>query len=119
MRLEMSYLFRGRGQQNPRGGTDQKVTHEIAETTWNTASLPSDVPPQGRVVVTISRQFGSGGAEVGRIVARESGLLYVDYEIIGDVARRMGINEKQAARQDEQTGGAVGHILDALQSSSP
>jgi len=115
----MSYLFRGRSQQNPRAGKDGTVTQQLPETTWNTESLPSGIPPQGKVVVTISRQFGSGGAEVGRILARESGLLYVDHEIIGEVARRLGINEEQAAQQDEQTVGAVGHILEALQSSTP
>jgi len=114
----MSNLFRGRGQQNPRAGEDHAVTQQLPETTWNTESLPSGVPPEGKVVVTISRQFGSGGAEVGRIVAHKSGLLYIDHEIIGEVARRLGINEEQAARQDEQTAGAVGHILEALQSSS-
>jgi len=81
--------------------------------------LPSGIPPEGKVVVTISRQFGSGGAEIGHIVAQENGLLYVDRGIIGEVARRLGVNEEQAARQDEQTAGAVGHILGALQSNSP
>lgn len=117
--MSYPYLFRGRGQQNPRAGKDHTVTQQLPETTWNTESLPPGVPSEGKVVVTISRQFGSGGAEVGHIVARESGLLYVDHEIIGEVARRLGINEEQAARQDEQTVGAAGHILEALQSSSP
>jgi cytidylate kinase len=119
MRIEMSYLFRGRGQQNPHAGKDRVVTQQLPETMWNTERLPSGIPPEDKVVVTISRQFGSGGAEIGRIVAQESGLLYVDHEIIGEVARRLGVNEEQAARQDEQTAGAVGHILEALQSNSP
>ena len=62
-------------------------------------------------------QFGSGGSEIGRIVAGETGLLYLDHEIIGEVARRLGINQEQAARQDEQTVGAVRHVLEALQSN--
>ncbi len=114
----MSYLFRGRGQL-PRASKDRATTQLLPETSWNIDPLPPGAPPEDKVVVTISRQFGSGGAEIGRIVAQESGLLYVDHEIIGEVARRLGINEEQAARQDEQTAGAVGHILEALQSSSP
>jgi CMP/dCMP kinase len=115
----MSFLFRGRGQQPPQATKDSTVTQVLPETSWNTDPLPSGIPPQGKVVVTISRQFGSGGSEVGHIVAQESGLLYVDQEIIAEVAKRLGINEAQAARHDEQTAGTVGHILDGLKSSSP
>jgi len=115
----MSYLFRGRSQQTPQASKERVTTQLLPESTWNADPLFSGTPPEGKAVVTISRQFGSGGAEIGHIVARESGLLYVDFEIIGEVAKRLGVNEEQAARQDEQTAGAIGHILDALQSSSP
>ena len=115
----MSYLFRGRGQQTPRASKGRASTQLLPETTLENVPLPSGIPPEGKVVVTISRQFGSGGAEIGHIVAQENGLLYVDRGIIGEVARRLGVNEEQAARQDEQTAGAVGHILGALQSNSP
>lgn len=115
----MSNLFRRRGQQPQQDKEQRAVTNVLPETTWNKEPLPLGVPPENKVVVTISRQFGSGGAEVGRIVAEESGLLYVDQTIIAEVAKRLGINEEQAARQDEQVAGQVGHILDALRSSSP
>jgi cytidylate kinase len=115
----MSHLFRGRGQHPPQASKERVVTNLLPETSWNSDPLPPGVPPKDKVVVTISRQFGSGGSEVGRIVAQESGLLYVDREIIAEVAKRLGINEEQAARQDEQTAGTVGHILEALRSSSP
>jgi cytidylate kinase len=115
----MSYLFRRRGQ-NPQQDKEQRaVTNVLPETTWNNEPLPPGIPPKDKVVVTISRQFGSGGAEIGRIVAEESGLLYVDQAIIAEVAKRLGINEEQAARQDEQVAGQVGRILEALRSSSP
>jgi len=115
----MSYLFRGRGQQTPQASKGRISTQLLPDTTLENEPLPAGVPPEGKVVVTISRQFGSGGAEIGQIVAQENGLLYIDRKIIGEVARRLGVNEEQAARQDEQTAGAVGHILEALQSNSP
>lgn len=80
--------------------------------------MPSGVPPEGHIVVTISSQFGSGGSEIGRMVANENGLLYLDHEIIGEVGSRLGINAEQAARLDEKTVGSVRHVLDALQSSN-
>ena len=118
-RIKMPSVFRGRARQPQKEKEQRAVTHVLPETTWNAEPLPHGVPPENTVVVTISRQFGSGGAEVGHIVAAESGLLYVDQAIIAEVAKRLGINEEQAARQDEQAVGEVGHILDALRSSSP
>lgn len=115
----MSYLFRGRGQNPSQASKERVVTKLLPETAWNSNPLPLGVPPKDKVVVTISRQFGSGGAEIGRIVADQSGFLYVDQELIVEIAKRLGINEEQAAHQDEQTGGQVGHILAALRSSSP
>lgn len=53
------------------------------------------------------------------MVASECGLLYLDHEILGEVARRLGINVEQAARQDEQTVGMVRHVLEALPSNGP
>src|SRR5258707_1240611 len=88
MRTEMSHFFRGRGQQNPQESKGRTATRLLPDTTWDNEPLPAGIPPEGKVVVTISRQFGSGGAEVGHIVAQENGLLYVDRALIGEVARR-------------------------------
>lgn len=117
----MLNLFRGRGQQEPQtvAKDSQQATRVLPETALIDEGLPSGVPPEGKVTVTISSQFGSGGSEIGRIVAKECGLTYLDHEIIGEVARRLGVNVEQAARQDEQTVGTVRHVLDALQSNSP
>jgi CMP/dCMP kinase len=115
----MVQLFRGRGQQKPQPGTDKSATRLLPETTWASEPMPSGIPPAGRAVVTISRQFGSGGAEVGRILSQMSGLNYVDHEIIDEVARRMGVNAELVAHQDEQTSSTIGHILDAMQLSNP
>ncbi len=103
----MLNLFRGRGQQHPQAKDTQQATRLLPETPLIDEGMPSGIQPEGKVTVTLSSQFGSGGAEIGRIVAQECGLLYLDYEIIGEVARRLGVNVEQAARQDEQTVGTV------------
>jgi CMP/dCMP kinase len=115
----MVQLFRGRGQQKPQSDAEKSTTRLLPETTWASGPMPSGIPPEGRSVVTISRQFGSGGDEVGRILSQESGLSYVDHEIIDEVARRLGVNAALVAHQDEQTSSTVGHILDAMQLSNP
>lgn len=115
----MVYLFRGRNQEKPQSRKERSATQLLPETAWAVEPMPSGIPPEDGVVVTISRQFGSGGAEIGRLVAQESGLSYVDHEIIDEVAKRMGVATHEVARQDEQTASSVRHILEAIQSSNP
>ncbi len=115
----MAQLFRRRSQQNLPQGKHPAETQVLPETMWADEPMPSGIPPQGSVVVTIARQFGSGGSEIGYMLAQESELNYVDQAIIDEVARRLGVNVQQVARWDEQTAGVVGHILEAIQSSNP
>ena len=45
-------------------------------------------------IVTISREFGSGGREIGEKIAKELGYDYYDKEIITNIATNMGVNEE-------------------------
>lgn len=95
------------------------VTTLLPETIWATEPMPSGIPPEETVVVTISRQFGSGGSEIGQLVAQEGGLQYIDDAIITEVAKHSGEDVANAEQQDEQTTGMIGHILEAMQASNP
>ncbi len=111
----MARLFRGRGQK--KFPASAPVTQVLPESTWANEAMPTGVPPEGRVVITIARQFGSGGADIGRIVARRSGLNYLDREIIDEVARRLGINAVEVEQQEDQATGSVRNIIQAIQAS--
>ena len=45
-------------------------------------------------IVTISREFGSGGREIGKKVAEILGYDYYDREIIAEIAKRHNVDEK-------------------------
>lgn len=45
-------------------------------------------------IITISREFGSGGRELGKRLADISGFDYYDSEIISAVAKKSGLDEK-------------------------
>lgn len=45
-------------------------------------------------VITISREFGSGGRELGKRLAEQLGFSYYDKEILTAVAERSGLNEE-------------------------
>lgn len=45
-------------------------------------------------IITISRQFGSGGRELGKRLADAMGFDYYDKEIIASIAHNQGLDEK-------------------------
>lgn len=94
-------------------------TQVLPETIWSAEPMPTGIPPEGAVTVTIARQFGSGGSDIARLVAQMGGLAYVDQQIIAQVAQRLGVDMEYATHQDEKTMGMAGHILDAIQASNP
>lgn len=44
-------------------------------------------------IITIGREFGSGGRELGRRLSEKLGFAYYDQEIIGEIARRTDLSE--------------------------
>ena len=53
-------------------------------------------------VITIARQFGSGGHEVGEKVAKKLGLPFFDKELIAMAAKKSGLSEEVFADADEK-----------------
>lgn len=45
-------------------------------------------------IITIGREFGSGGRELGRRLSEELGFAYYDQEIISEIARRTEMSEQ-------------------------
>ena len=45
-------------------------------------------------IITISREFGSGGRELGRRLSERLGFAYYDQEIIQEIARRTSLSEQ-------------------------
>lgn len=52
-------------------------------------------------VITISREFGSGGRFIGEEAARKLGIAFYDREIIAKVADDLGLSEKYVADRGE------------------
>ena len=46
------------------------------------------------MVITISRETGSGGHTIGKLLAEKLGYAFYDKEIVASAARAMGIDEK-------------------------
>ncbi len=70
-------------------------------------------------VVTITRQFGAGGSEVARLVARALGWTVIDNEFIDEVSRRAGLPAEVVAAHEERAPSLNERLIRALATSSP
>ena len=59
-------------------------------------------------IITIGREFGSGGKEIGEKLANHFGIAFYDKEIISLAAKQSGIAEELFYENDEvQTGSFI------------
>ena len=54
------------------------------------------------LVITISRQFGSGGVSLGGRLAEQMKMMFLDREIIDKVAEKMGVLKENLEGRDEK-----------------
>lgn len=64
--------------------------------------------------ITISREYGSGGGEVGRQLAERLGWKLVDHEVAEQVARALNVSEAEADAHDEQADNLIMRMLTNL-----
>lgn len=70
-----------------------------------------------KTIITISRQFGSGGRDVGQQLAKQLGIPFYDKELIEIAARESGIDPELFEDAEEKTSmgfhlfGALGYSL--------
>lgn len=58
---------------------------------------------ESKFVITIGRQYGSGGREIGRMVANALGIKYYDKELLTEAARSSGVCQEMFEAVDERT----------------
>jgi cytidylate kinase len=55
------------------------------------------------LVITISRQFGSGGSYIGQQLAKKLNIYYADREILRKAAERLSVVEEELYTREEKT----------------
>jgi cytidylate kinase len=70
-------------------------------------------------VITFSREMGSGGTALGRILARRLEYALVDKELILRVARRARVSEQAVARYDQEDFRKGESLLEGLFAGNP
>jgi CMP/dCMP kinase len=74
---------------------------------------------QERIVITVSRQAGSGGSYVGHEVAKELGITYVDREILRQAAKHLGRDDAALEEYEERSSGFLQNFVSLLSVGTP
>ena len=71
------------------------------------------------VVLTVSRQIGSGGSYIGQAVASRFGMRYADRDILQQAARAAGLKEDDLAPAEENVPGFWESLLHSFSMGAP
>ena len=64
-----------------------------------------------KIILTIGRQFGSGGRDIGQRLAKELGIGYYDKELITVAARESGLCEDVFEKADERASSGLSYAF--------
>jgi cytidylate kinase len=70
-------------------------------------------------VITFTRQFGSGGSEIARLVAATLEWELIDNEFVDAVALRAGLPAEEVAQREERAPGLLERVAHTLAVASP
>ena len=70
-------------------------------------------------VITVTRQYASGGSEVARSAATTLGWTLIDNEFVDEVARRAGLPPDEVAQLEERAPGLLERLARTLAVASP
>lgn len=87
----------------------------LGKATYKSQALIDDTSTEKKIdkhiVITISREYGSGGRYVGRLVADKLGIKFYDKEFIGKLAEKTGLSEEYIENYEQKR-----EALDAINS---
>jgi cytidylate kinase len=70
-------------------------------------------------VITVTRQYASGGSAIAHLVARELGWDVIDNEFVEQVARLAGLPPEEVAQREERAPGLLERLARTLAVASP
>jgi len=64
-----------------------------------------------KIIITIARQYGSGGREIGELIAKELSIPLIDKELIKEAATKGELNEEVIKNVDESAANSLLYTL--------
>jgi cytidylate kinase len=65
-------------------------------------------------VITISRQFGSGGKALGKMLADELGYIFADSDIVSRIAQAANVSETWVETVEKEAGGKLSRVISRM-----
>jgi cytidylate kinase len=65
-------------------------------------------------VITISRQFGSGGKALGKMLADELGYVFADSDIVSRIAQAANVSETWVETVEKEAGGKLSRVISRM-----
>ncbi len=66
---------------------------------------------KNNLIICLGRQYGSGGREIGMMLAETFGIGYYDKKLITEAAKRSGLADETFERYEERRFGSLWHAL--------
>jgi cytidylate kinase len=70
-------------------------------------------------LITITRQYASGGSDIAQLVAQSLSWTLIDNEFVDEVARRAGLPRAEVAQREERAPGLLERLARTLAAASP
>ena len=70
-------------------------------------------------LITVTRQYASGGSDIARLVAKALGWTLIDNEFVDQVARLAGLPPEEVAQREERSPGLLERLARTLAVASP
>lgn len=70
-------------------------------------------------LITVTRQYASGGSDIARLVAKALGWTLIDNEFVDQVARLAGLPAEEVAQREERAPGLLERLASTLAVASP
>lgn len=78
---------------------DEAIANDQSSATDGTQTSKDSFP----LVITIARTHGSGGHDIGYMVAQRLGINFYDKEIISETAKKLGLEKEKVQQWDQDT----------------
>jgi len=70
-------------------------------------SAPTCVCSETPIIITISREYGSGGRKIAKQLAEAMGLDFYDHQIISEAAHALGLSELEVEAKEQRLGNSL------------
>ena len=70
-------------------------------------------------LITVTRQYASGGSDIAQLVATHLGWTVIDNQFVEEVARRAGLPRAEVAQREERAPGLLERLARTLAAASP